>query len=59
MLEPFRRPVKERLSLPPIKENPNEDDELDSEFMDSDSDFDAICNVVSILLAQYDMVSEV
>jgi len=36
MVEPFRRPVKERLSLPPIKENPNEDGELDSKFMDSD-----------------------
>jgi len=59
VVEPFRRPVKERLSIPPIKENPNEYDELDSEFMDFDPDFDVICNVVSILLAKYDMVSEV
>jgi len=51
--------VKERLSLPPKKEDLDEDDELDSEFMDSEPDFDVICNVVSILPTEYDMVSEV
>jgi len=51
--------VKERLSLSPIEEDPNEDDELDSEFMDSEPNFDVICNVVSIIPAEYDMVSEV
>jgi len=59
MVESGRRPVKERLSLPPVKENPNEDDELGLEFMDLELDFDVICNVVSILPAEYDMVSEV
>jgi len=59
MVEPFRRAMKERLSLPPVEENPNEDDELHSEFMDSDPDFDVICNVVSILQAKYDMIFEV
>jgi len=59
MVESGRRPSKERFSLPQIKEDPDEDDELDSEFMDSEPDFDVICNVVSILPVEYDMVSEV
>jgi len=59
MVKPLRRPMEERLYLPPVEENPNEDDELDSEFMDSDPDFSVICNVASILPAEYDMVSEV
>jgi len=59
MVESRRRPAKERLSLPLVKEDPDEDDELGSEFMDSEPDFDVICNVVSILSAEYDMVSEV
>jgi len=50
--------VKERLSLPLVKEDLNKDDELGSEFMDSKPDFDVICNVVSILPIEYDMVSE-
>jgi len=44
------------LSLPLVKENSNEDDELGSEFMDPEPDFDVICNVVSNLPAEYDMV---
>ena len=59
MVEPGRRPAKERLSLPLVEEDPNEDDELGSMFMDSELDFDVICNIVSILPAEYDMVSEV
>ena len=51
--------MKERLSLPPVKENSAEDNEMDSNFMDSEPHFDVICNVVSILPAQYDVVYEV
>jgi hypothetical protein len=35
MVESGRRPAKERLSLPLVKEGPNQDDELGSKFMDS------------------------
>ena len=59
MVESGRRPAKERLSSPLVKEDPDKDDELDSDFMDSELDFDVICNVVSILPAEYDMVFEV
>jgi len=59
MVESNRRPAKERLSLPIVKEDPNEDNELGSGFTDSELDFDVICNLVSILLAEYDMISEV
>jgi len=59
MVESRRRPTKERLSFPLVKKDPNEDDELGSKFMDSEPDFDVICNVVSILPTEYDMVSEV
>jgi len=50
--------VKERLSLTPINEDPDEDDGLDSEFMESDPNYNVLCNVVSILPAEYDMVYE-
>jgi len=59
MVKPGRRPAKERLSLLLVKDDPGEDDELDSKFMDSEPDFDVICNMVSIFPAEYDMVSEV
>ena len=59
LVETVRRPVKERLSLPPIKENPVGDDEMDSNFLDSEPNFDVLCNVVSIFPAEYDVVSEV
>jgi len=49
MVEPGRRPAKERLSLPLVEDDPNENDELGSEFLDSEPNFDVICNVVSIL----------
>ncbi|KEH38130.1 hypothetical protein MTR_2g461810 [Medicago truncatula] len=54
-----RRPTKERLYLPLIEEDPNEDNELGSRFTDSEPDLDVICNLVSILPAEYDMISEV
>ena len=59
MVESKRRPAKERLSLPLVEEDPNEDNELGSGFTDSEPDFDVICNLVSILPAEYDMISEV
>lgn len=49
----------QRLSLPPVKENPTEDDEMDANFMDSEPDFDIICNVVSLFPSEYDVVYEV
>ncbi|KEH29532.1 hypothetical protein MTR_4g044357 [Medicago truncatula] len=53
------RPMKERLSFPPVEENTVEDDEMDSDFMDLEQDFDVVCNVVSILPSEYDMMSKV
>lgn len=53
LVETIRRPVK-RLSLPPVEGNATVDDEMDSE-----PDFDVICNVVSILPAKYDVISKV
>lgn len=32
---------------------------MDSDFMDSEPEFDVLCNVVSILPAQYDVISKV
>jgi len=59
MVESNRRPAKERLSLPVVEEDPNEDNELGSGFTNSEPDFDVICNLVSILPAEYDMIYEV
>ena len=59
MVESNMRPVKERLSLPSIEEDPNEDDELGSGFADLEPDFNVICHLVSILPTEYDMISEV
>jgi hypothetical protein len=58
MVESKRRLAKERLSLP-VEEDPNGDNELGSRFIDSEPDFDVICNLASILPAEYDMISEV
>jgi len=58
-VEITKRPVKKRLSLPPVEENPAEDDEMDSDFIDSEPDFDVLRNVVSNLPAKYNVVSEV
>jgi len=49
VVEISKRPRKERLSLTPIKENSAKDDKMDSDFLDLESDFDVLCNVVSIL----------
>jgi len=46
--------VKERLSLPLIEGNVVGDDEMDSKLY-----FDIICNVVSILPVEYDVISKV
>jgi len=54
-----KRPVKERLSLPHVEGNPVEDNEMNSDFMDSEPNFDNICNVVFILPTEYEVVSEV
>jgi len=59
MVESERRPAKERLSLPLVEEDPNEDNELGSGFTNSEPDFDVICNLVSLLPSEYDMISEV
>ena len=59
MVESNRRPTKDRLCLPIAEVDPNEDNELGSGFTDSEPDFDVICNLVSILPVEYDMISEV
>jgi hypothetical protein len=59
MVKSNKRPAKERLSLHVVEEGPNEDNELGSRFTDLEPDFDVICNLVSILPAEYDMISEV
>ena len=41
-----------------VEEDPNEDNELGSGFTDLEPDFDVICNLVCILPAEYDMISE-
>jgi hypothetical protein len=51
LVEAVRKPVKEMLSLPLVEENIVGYDEMDSDFMDSEPDFDVLCNVVSILPA--------
>jgi len=51
--------MNERLSLPPIEEKPAGDDEMDSNFLDSEPKFNVICNVVSILPVKYVIVSDV
>jgi len=59
MVEVAKRQVKEKLLLRLVKENSTEDDEMNSYFMDFEPNFDVICNVVSILLVEYDVTSEV
>jgi len=62
MLELARRPIKEMI-FPPllsIKESIYvKNEEMDFDFMALEPDFDVLCNVVSILPAQYDVISEV
>jgi len=59
MVQSKRRLAKEKLFLPLVEEDPNGDNELGSGFTDSKPNFDVICNLVSILPAEYDMISEV
>ena len=58
-VETVRRLAKERLSLPHFEGNAAGDDEMDSNFMDSEPDFDVISNVVSSLPVEYDVIYEV
>lgn len=53
--------MRERIFPPllPIKENFVEDEEMHSDFMDFEPNFDVLCNLVSILPAEYDIVSEI
>jgi len=59
LVESVRKPVKERLSLPCVEGNAIWDDEMDSDLMDLEPDFDIVGNVVSILPTEYDVVYEV
>jgi len=57
-----KKPATERIfpPLPEIKKDlPKEDEVLTSNFSDSESSLDIMCNVVSILPIEYDMMSEV
>ena len=51
VVEIVKRLVQEKLYLPHVEENPAGDDEMDSDFMDLEPDFDIICKVLSILPA--------
>jgi len=59
--EMVRKPATERISPPlsVVKENlTKNDDEMTSNITSSEADFDVIC-VVSILLVEYDLTSEI
>ncbi|MCI05355.1 hypothetical protein A2U01_0026407, partial [Trifolium medium] len=60
IVEVAKRPAKERISsndLSKIKEV--EDEYMDDDLLKSESGFDVICNVVSILPREYDVWSEI
>ncbi|CAJ2668523.1 unnamed protein product [Trifolium pratense] len=63
VVEVARRPLKERLTQPEDDqkvENEFEGENMeDEDLLDSDPEFDVLVNVVSILLAEYDVWSEV
>jgi len=42
-----------------MKDPPKEDEEMTSNFSDSGHSLDIVCNGVSILLVEYDVISEV
>jgi len=50
LVEAVRRLVKEMFSLPPVEENNAGFDEMDSDFVDSEPDFDVVCNVFPFYL---------
>ncbi|MCI17234.1 hypothetical protein A2U01_0038381, partial [Trifolium medium] len=62
-IEVARRPAKERISPPnafsKTKNDDVEDEYMDDDLLESEADFDVICNVVSILPVEYDVWSEV
>jgi hypothetical protein len=56
-----KRPATERIFLPlsTLKEDlPKEDEEMTSNFSESDPSLDIVCNVVSVLPVEYDVPSE-
>ena len=62
VLEMVKKPATERI-FPPLstkkKDLPREDEEMTSNFSDSEPSLDIVCNVVSILPVEYDVTSEV
>jgi hypothetical protein len=62
LFEMVKKPATERI-FPPLstlKEDfPKEDEEMTSNFSESDPSLDIVCNVVSILPVEYDVPSEV
>lgn len=62
IFEMVKKSATERI-LPPLptlkKDPPKEDEEMTSNFSESDLSLDIICNVVSVLLVEYDVPSEV
>jgi len=57
-----KRPATERIfsPLPTLKKDlPKEDEEMTSIFSESDLSLNIVCNVVSVLLVEYDVPSEV
>ena len=62
VFEMVKKPATERI-FPPlpsiVKDLPKEDEEMTSNFSDSEPSLDIVCNVVSILPVEYDVISEV
>ena len=58
----WKKPATERI-FPPLsiikKDLPREDEEVTSNFIDSEPSFDIMCNVVSVLPIEYDVPSEI
>jgi hypothetical protein len=62
VFEMVERPATERIfpPLPTLKKDlPKEDEEITSNFSESDPSLDIVCNVVSVLPVEYDVPSEV
>jgi len=62
IFEMVKKPATERI-FPPLsdikKDLPKEDEELTSNFSDSEPSLDIDCNVVSVLPVEYNIVSEI
>jgi len=58
VFEMVKKPATERI-FPPLeeikKDLPNEDDEMTSNFTESEPSIDVACNVVSVLPVEYDV----